>query len=286
MKTKRGNFTFMLLILPSLAGIMLFYFIPFAVSLYYAMIDNVANMNFVWFDNFAATLTNELFLQASGNTLFFMIVSIPIGIFLSLSIALCLKKMKRGRIIASIALLLPIVVPSGTIVYFWKIIFDTNGLMNKGLSMLGFEIANPGQGPFAMVIIILVFLWKNVAYNVVLFWSGLNWIPKVYYEQYALEGGSPIKQFKNITLVYLMPTTFVVILMSIVNSFKVFREIYLLYGAYPTTEIYMLQHYINNQFASLNMQKLSSAAYILFLVISVVLLILFYAQKKTTDTYQ
>ncbi len=286
MKIKKSNRIFILLILPSLLGIMLFYFIPFAVSLYYAMIDNVANMNFVWFDNFIQTLTNDLFLQASGNTLFFMAVSIPIGIFLSLCIALCLKKMKRGRIIASIALLLPIVVPSGTIVYFWKIIFDTNGLMNKALSMMGFEISNPGQGPFAMVIIILVFLWKNVAYNVVLFWSGLNWIPKVYYEQYSLEGGSPLKQFKNITLVYLMPTTFVVILMSIVNSFKVFREIYLLYGAYPTTEVYMLQHYINNQFASLNMQKLSSAAYILFLVISVVLLILFYAQKKTTDTYQ
>lgn len=77
-----------------------------------------------------------------------------------------------------------------------------------------------------------------------------------------------------------------VLLMSFVNSFKVFKEIYQLYGAYPAPGIYMLQHYMNNQFMSLNMQKLCTAAYLLFLALSVLLLFLFYAQKRITDTYQ
>ena len=83
------------------------------------------------------------------------------------------------------------------------------------------------------------------------------------------------------TWIYLSPTTFVVLLMSIVNNFKVFKEVYMLYGAYPDPDIYMLQHYMNNQFLSLNMQKLSSAAYILFLVIGILLLIVFYAKSAS-----
>ena len=100
------------------------------------------------------------------------------------------------------------------------------------------------------------------------------------------KGAGAWAQFWNVTWIYLSPTTFVVLLMSIVNSFKVFKEVYMLYGAYPSPDIYMLQHYMNNQFLSLNMQKLSSAAYILFLVIGVVLLVLFYAQKRVTAAYQ
>ena len=284
MKTKK-NKVYLLFILPSFLGVMLFYVVPFLLSFYYALIDNMGTKNFVGLDNFISTITNDLFLQASGNTLIFIVLSVPLGMLISLFLALTLKRLKRGKVIASLFLLFPIIIPSGTIVYFWKIIFDTNGLLNKLLYSMGFDIQNLGQSGFAMVVIVLVFLWKNVSYNIVLFWSGLNWIPGVYYEQYQLEGGTNFQQFKNITWVYLSPTTFVVLLMSIVNSFKVFKEIYLLYGAYPTKDIYMLQHYMNNQFQSLNIQKLSSAAYIMFLVISMVLIILFYAQKKISDSY-
>ena len=137
-----------------------------------------------------------------------------------------------------------------------------------------------------MASLVVIFLWKNVSYNIILFWSGLNWIPKTYYEQMALEGAGVFRQFANVTWVYLSPTTFVVLLMSIVNSFKVFKEVYMLYGSYPSPDIYMLQHYMNNQFAAMNMQKLSAAAYIMFLVIGLALLAVFYAQKRVTDSFQ
>ncbi len=275
-----------LFLLPSLLGVLLFYAIPFGFSLYYALIDNMGSQSFVGLQNFSDTLANSLFQSAALNTAIFIGLSVPLGMALSLFLSLCLQGMKKGRAPATMLLLLPLVVPSGTIVYFWKVLFDGNGLVQKFLLQMGFSHEAVSQNGWAMGVLVAVFLWKNVSYNIVLFWSGLNWIPKTYYEQMALEGAGKWKQFTNVTWIYLSPTTFVVLLMSIVNSFKVFKEVYMLYGAYPSPDIYMLQHYMNNQFLSLNMQKLSSAAYILFLVIGIVLLVVFYAQKRVTDAYQ
>lgn len=283
---RRKTIAYWVLLLPSLLGVLLFYVVPFGYSLHYALIDNMGTKRFVGLQNFADTLSNELFQSAAWNTAVFIGISVPLGMVVALLLSLCLQKMKRGRIPATLALLLPLVVPSGTIVYFWKVLFDNNGLWQKFLLQLGFSHVWVSQNQWAMGVLVVVFLWKNVSYNIVLFWSGLNWIPKTYYEQMELEGAGAWAQFWNVTWIYLSPTTFVVLLMSIVNSFKVFKEVYMLYGAYPSPDIYMLQHYMNNQFLSLNMQKLSSAAYILFLVIGVVLLVLFYAQKRVTDAYQ
>ncbi len=274
-----------LFLLPSLLGVLLFYAVPFLFSLYYALIDNMGSQRFVGLQNFIDTLSNSLFQSAALNTCIFVGVSVPIGMAVSLFLSLCLQGMKRGRPLATM-LLLPLVVPSGTIVYFWKVLLDSNGLLQKWLLQAGVPHEWLAQNSWVMGVLVVVFLWKNVSYNIVLFWSGLNWIPQTYYEQMALEGAGKWRQFTNVTWVYLSPTTFVVLLMSIVNSFKVFKEVYMLYGAYPSPDIYMLQHYMNNQFLSLNMQKLSSAAYILFLVIGMALLVVFYAQKRVTDAYQ
>jgi multiple sugar transport system permease protein len=284
MKRKTG--VYWLFLLPSLIGVLLFYVIPFGYSFYYALIDNMGTQKFVGMQNFKDTLTNELFQSAAMNTVVFIGLSVPLGVGIGLALSLCLRRMKGKKAVAATALLLPLVVPSGTIVYFWKVLFDSNGLWQKFLLQLGLPHEWVSQNQWTMGILVVVFLWKNVSYNIVLFWSGLNWIPEIYYEQARLEGASSWQQFCHITWVYLSPTTFVVLLMSIVNSFKVFKEVYMLYGAYPSPDIYMLQHYMNNQFLSLNMQKLSSAAYILFLVLGIILLILFYAQKKVTDAYQ
>lgn len=283
---KKKTAVYWLFLLPSLLGVALFYVIPFGFSLYYAVIDNMGSRRFVGLDNFIETLQNPLFQSAAWNTLRFLALSVPLGMGIALFLALCLRRMKRGRVPATLALLLPLVVPSGSIVYFWKVLFDGNGLFQKVLLLLGQSHEAASQSGWAMGVLVAVFLWKNVSYNIVLFWSGLNWIPQTYYEQMALEGAGPWRQFTGVTWVYLAPTTFVVLLMSIVNSFKVFKEVYLLYGPYPSPEVYLLQHYMNNQFASLNLQKLSSAAYILFLVIGLVLLALFYAQKRVTDSLQ
>lgn len=283
---KRKERTYFLFILPSLLGVLLFYTIPFLFSFYYALIDNMEDRNLVGLQNFAQTLSNPLFRRALGNTAFFMVLAVPLSMALGLALAICLQKLRRGKALMTMVLLLPLVVPSGTIVYFWKVLFDTNGLVRELLLLGGVPHEALSRYSWPMGVLVLIFLWKNVSYNIVLFWSGLNWIPKTYYEQMELEGAGPWRRFTGVTWVYLSPTTFVVLLMSIVNSFKVFKEVYLLYGNYPNPKIYMLQHYMNNQFLMSNMQKLSSAAYILFLLISLILLAVWHAQKRVADNLQ
>ena len=283
---KKHTHIYWLFLLPSLLGVMMFYIIPFIFSIYCALIDNLGDSHFVGLGNFAAALKNPLFGQAAGNTLLFIGLCVPLGMALALFLSLCLQKMRRGRVPATLALLVPLVVPSGSIVYFWKVLFDQNGLLRKLLLQTGLSDEFVFQSSWTMAVLVVVFLWKNVSYNIVLFWSGLVWIPRTYYEQMALEGAGAWRQFLSVTWVYLSPTTFVVLLMSVVNSFKVFKEIYMLYGPYPSTDIYMLQHYMNNQFQSLSLPQMCSAAYILFLAVSLVLLLVFRLQKRVTDAYQ
>src|SRR5699024_1209148 len=159
-------------------GVLVFYVVPFGYSLWYAVTDNIIDQNFVGLKNFAATLSNSLFRNAAFNSAVFMVVSVPLGMALALVLSICLQKMKQGRVIATMALLLPLVVPSGTIVYFWKVLFGSNGLVNEFLLRLGFSHPWVSQNQWTLGVLVAIFLWKNVSYNIVLFWSGLNWIPK------------------------------------------------------------------------------------------------------------
>jgi multiple sugar transport system permease protein len=119
----------------------------------------------------------------------------------------------------------------------------------------------------------------------VLFLAGLSAIPKEYYEYASVEGAGAISKFFRITLVYITPTAFLVFIMSIINSFKSFKEIYLICGAYPHQTIYMLQHYMNNQFAALNYQKLTSAAYVLSIFIIALVLLIYRWQNKRAENF-
>ena len=283
---KKNRKIYWLFLAPSLLGVAVFYCVPFLYAAYYAVIDNIGSGQFVGLQNFIDVLQNELFRTAAKNTLIFMALTVPLGMALALLTALCLRKISRGRQLLSLCLLLPLVVPSGTGAYFWKILFDQNGLLIRTLVLFGVPHESLIQLNGRMAILVFVFLWKTVSYNTILFWSGLNWIPKTYYEQMALEGGGHLAQFRQVTWIYLAPTTFVVFLVSVVNAFKVFKEIYMLFGAYPGPDIYMLQHYMNNLFAALNLPRLSSIAYILFVCIGAVLLVVFRLQKRVSDALE
>jgi multiple sugar transport system permease protein len=125
-----------------------------------------------------------------------------------------------------------------------------------------------------------MFLWKNLGYNMILFMSALASIPKDVIEVAQLEGAGKWYQFIHIKLRYLSPTMLFVFILSLINSFKIFREVYLLTGDYPYDKLYMLQHFMNNTFNSLDYQKLSSAAVIFALVMIVIIAILMVLENK------
>lgn len=271
-----------LFLLPSLGGVLVFYLLPFVLSLYYGMIDNMGSRQFVGLQNVVETLKNPMFLQAAGNTAVYLGLSIPLILLISLGLAFLLH---RGNRTLLFALLVPLVLPSGVTAFFWNAIFSAGGLINKMLYLLGLPLVNWKTSAVAIVIPVILFLWKNTGLITAIMLIGYSRIPREYYEIAAGEGATPRICFYKVTLPYLAPTLFLSGLIAMIQSFKVFRELYILFGAYPNPHLYLLQHYMNNQFSSLNLQKLSAASHILFALMEAVILLTYLMQKQLSDRF-
>ena len=262
---------------PSLIGFLLFYVLPFGQSVLLSFQDRFDQHPTLM--NYAELLQSSSFRKVAANSLLFTGISVPIIVILSLAIALMLNKRVFGRRAMRTAYVLPLVVPVASLVLLWQILFDWNGTINAVCSHFGLERVDWMQSDAAMWVVILMYVWKNLGYNVILFLAGLQNIPEQYYEIANLEGASPLRKLFGITFVYLTPTTFLVLLMSVVNSFKVFRETYLVAGAYPHDRIYMLQHYMNNMFLSLDIEKLSAAATLMAAAVLILVFVLFRVER-------
>ncbi|AOT68190.1 carbohydrate ABC transporter permease [Geosporobacter ferrireducens] len=281
---KYNNKTALFFLAPSLIGFLIFFFVPFVGGLYYSFVDSPVGGSFVGLANYIDLLRNAVFLKAGYNTMVFTAIAVPLNILFSLGFALLLNRRIYGRNIIRMGFIIPLVVPVASVVLVWQILFDINGSINALISSLGLSPIDWMKTEYARLVVVIVYLWKNTGYNMVLFLAGLQNIPPEYYEAADIDGASNWHKFRNITLVYLTPTTFFVFVMSIINSFKVFREVYLISGAYPHDSIYMLQHYMNNKFASLDYQMLTSAAFIMAVVIYILVLFLFRIQRRINST--
>jgi len=263
---------------PSLAGFALFYLVPFGQSVVYSFQDRVGGIGLTM-ANYQELFLSSSFQKAAGNTFRFMIVSVPLVTVLSLALALLLNQRVFFRNMLRTVYVLPLVVPVASIVLVWQIVFDWNGALNRLLGSYGLDRIDWMKSDWAGAVVVLIYVWKNIGYNVVLFLAGLQNIPEQYYEIADLEGAGPARKLFGITLTYLTPTTFLVVFMSVLNSFKVFRETYLVAGDYPHDRIYMMQHYMNNMFLSLDIQKLSAAAVLMAICILALVAVLFRTEK-------
>jgi carbohydrate ABC transporter membrane protein 1, CUT1 family (TC 3.A.1.1.-) len=174
----------------------------------------------------------------------------------------------------------PLMVPVASVVLIWQVLFDNHGVINEAIALFGGNPVDWFKSQYGQVVVIILFLWKNLGYNMILFMSALAAIPTDVLEVARLDGAGVWKQFFYIKLRYITPTIFFVGIMSLINSFKVFREVYLLAGDYPVTSLYMLQHFMNNTFRSLDYQKLSAAAIIMAIVMAVIIGLLFIFEDK------
>ena len=280
-KLKRQDFMRSLCFLsPSLIGVGVFFIVPFGVVVYYSMIDGVGSRNFVFLENFIKLFNNSAFIMAAKNTLQFSAIAVPLAVILSIVLALMLECRIPMKSQFRTFFLSPMMVPVASVVLIWQVLFNYNGTINEFLAL--FEIAKIDwlQSDHCQAVVIILFLWKNLGYNMILFMAGLANIPKELLEVADVEGASEWYKFFAIKLRYLSPTVLFVTILSLINSFKVFREVYLLTGDYPYEKLYMLQHFMNNTFKSLDYQKLSAAAVVMALVMVVLIALLFYAEDK------
>ena len=263
---------------PSLLGVGIFFILPFCVVVYYSLIDGVGSKNFVFLQNFIKLFDNSAFRLAAKNTLTFSAMAVPLAVVLSMVLALMLESRIPLKSQFRTFFLSPMMVPVASVVLIWQVLFNYNGTINEFLMLFGADKIDWLQSQFAPVVVLLLFLWKNLGYNMILFMAALNNIPKELLEVADVEGAGEMYKFFAIKLRYLSPTVLFVTILSLINSFKVFREVYLLAGAYPYETLYTLQHFMNNTFDSLDYQKLSAAAVLMALVMVVIIALLFKAE--------
>ena len=265
---------------PSLVGLCVFFVLPFTVVIYYAMIDNPIGANFVFLDNFISVLNNSAFQQAAKNTLTLAAICVPLAMLLSLLLAVLLDENVYFASHFRTFFISPMMVPVASIVLIWQVLFHYNGAVNEWLSVFGVAKIDWMKSDYNQLVVILLFLWKNLGYNMILFMSALSNVPKDMLEAATIDGASAFGKFWYIKLRYISSTVLFVTVLSLINSFKVFREVYLLTGDYPYNGLYMLQHYMNNTFSSLDYQKLSAAAIIMAIVMVVIIGALFLFENK------
>lgn len=260
---------------PSVLGVLIFFVIPFGVVVYYSFIKSPLNHEFVFLDNYRALFQNSAFRMAAKNTLSISAMAVPLAVILSLALAVMLEARIPLKSQFRTFFLSPMMVPVASVVLIWQVLFHYNGVVNEFLTSLSVDKIDWLKSSWSQFVVVVLYLWKNLGYFMILFMSALANIPKELLEVADVEGAGPVYKFFAIKLRYLSPTILFVTILSLINSFKVFREIYLLTGRYPYETLYTLQHFMNNTLGSLDYQKLSAAAVLMAIVMVVIIAVLF-----------
>lgn len=267
----------LLWVMPSFLGVLLFYLLPYGDVVRRSFLGAVDN-RFVGLENYRTVFGNTAFWLAVKNTLCFTAVCIPVLILLALGCAAILFRSRYGGLIKS-AFLMPMALPAVSVALMWRLLFHSQGLLNQWLTHLGIvgsDWMNTGQ---AFWVLVFSYIWKNLGYDIVLWMAGLAGISEHIYEAARVDGAGEWQCFVKITLPNLKPSLYTITVLSFLNSFKVFRESYLVAGDYPHESIYMMQHLFNNWFRGYSFDKMAAAA----VLESIVLLLLILMLQKAWD---
>lgn len=257
MKKKNNG---LLLALPALAGFMGFYFIPFLITVWYSLSFGIGRREFVGLDNFRELFQNEMFRLAIWNTCKYILVTIPVTLGIAIFLAVLLQTTIRGVKFFQLSFLYPLILPIASVVLAIQFLWGDNGIWNRLLEMLGKNRVEWLDSSWVFWILCLLYVWRFTGYYILIYLARIQMIPKEYYEYASLFGASKGAKFRYITWPILLPTFLFTIVLAVMNAFKCYREAFLLGGNYPNESIYLLQHFMNNNFQNMNYQKISAAA--------------------------
>lgn len=262
-----------LFLTPSLAAVSVLVLLPFLDVVRRSFFSAMSGQ-FMGLANYKNVLENGAFRLAAWNTLRFTAVCIPLLLLFSLLLALLVSALKERRGVFKTSFLLPMAIPVASIVLLWRTFFHENGLFNALLSLVGLPRADWLDSAGTFGVLVFSYLWKNTGYDMVLWLSGLTAIPPALGESSALDGAGPLRRFFHITLPGLSSSFSTIAVLSLLNSFKVFREAYLISGSYPNESIYMLQHLFNNWFTKLDVDKMCAGAVLMALAVAALIALL------------
>ncbi len=260
---------------PALLVIGVFFLLPVAAALGLSLTDydiyalaNLGNLRFVGLANYLRLLQTPLFWQALGNTLYFVVAGVPLSIGLSLGSALLLhSRLARYRSFFRTVLFAPVVTSLVAVAVVWRYLFHTRyGMVNYVLGYLGVGAVNwLGDPQWAMPTIILLAVWKNFGYNMVIFLAGLQTIPEGLYEAARIDGASWSRQTRHITLPMLGPTLLLVGILTTAGYFQLFAEPYVMTQGGPLHSTRSVLYFMYEEgFKWWNLGAASAVAFLLF----------------------
>ncbi|MDX1699734.1 MAG: sugar ABC transporter permease [Melioribacteraceae bacterium] len=277
---------------PALSAIFLFFFLPVIAAFLISFTDfdiyslsDYSNARFIGFGNYVNLFGDPLFWKALTNTFLYVIIAAPLSIAVSLGAALMLNsKLIKFKSIFRLTYFLPVVTTLIAVSIIWRFIYHPKfGILNYLLSILNVDAIDwLGDPNIALPAIILMSVWKNFGYNMIIFIAGLQNIPQYLYEAADLEGASGWQKFKSITIPMLAPTTLFISIITMIGFFQLFAEPYVMTQGGPLNSTLSIVLYMYNEgFRWWNMGYSASIAFVLFFIIFIATLIQFKVQKNT-----
>lgn len=280
---------------PALTVIGLFFGLPVIAALALSLTDfdiyalaDLNNLRFVGLGNYAGLLQNPLFWKSLGNTLYFVVVGVPLSVAMSLGAALLLhSKVGRLKPFFRTAFFAPVVTTVVAVAVIWRYLFHTKyGLVNWGLSSVGIDAIDwLGDPHWAMPTIILFAVWKNFGYNMIIFLAGLQSIPEDLYEAARIDGAGTWKQFRHVTLPMLGPVLLLVSILTMAGYFQLFAEPYVMTQGGPLESTKSVLYLMYEEgFKWWNLGNASAVAFLLFvLMVATTSGLLWLARRKGVE---
>ncbi len=282
-----------LFVFPSFAHLLLFFLIPLGFSLWLSFHDwrglITRGIPFVGFENYRFMLGDRRWWNAVGNTVYYTFVSVPLGMAVSLVIALVMNLRIRGVYLFRALFFVPVITSWVAVSVVWLWLLDGNiGLLNYALGLVGIDGPNWLENPrTAMLALILIATWKGAGFQMIIWLAGLQGIPNVLYEAALVDGANRWQRFWNITLPMLAPTTFFLLITGVIGSFQVFTPVFVMTKGGPlgSTDVAVYRIY-ERAFVNFDFGYASALAWVLFAFIFVATLIqLWYMRRNLGKTY-
>ncbi|SKA08404.1 multiple sugar transport system permease protein [Pilibacter termitis] len=250
-------------ILPSVLGVLLFYLVP----LVFIVLSSFQRGGSFSFESYQIVWKNVAFWLATKNTLLFMLIAIPLLMTLSLAFARFLSKSIGAFDRLKIVYILPLALPAVSMSLFWRFFFAPRGLLN-GFLHVKIDWLDTA---LSFLVVIFLFIWKNFGYMMILWLAGIMSVSQSMIEAARIDGASERTIFLRIILPTIQPTAVVVYLLSLIQSFRVFRDIYALAGDYPHEQMYLWQHLFNNWFRDFELDKMTAGTCVYLLILLIAL---------------
>ncbi|ELZ32607.1 sugar ABC transporter permease [Halogeometricum pallidum JCM 14848] len=225
---------------------------------------------FIGLDNYVQLLHDKVFWKSLQNTVFYAAMLLLFDVPIALGLALLLNMKLRGTRFYSAAIFLPVVTSWVVVSLIWTWIYSpTNGILNISLASLGLPTFDwLGNRALAMPAVTAMSIWKHIGFNMVIFLAGLGGIPDHYYEAAIIDGANRWQRFRYITLPLLKPTAFFVIIVTMIFSFRVYTQVYVMTNGGPVHATYTLMYYFWEQgFGRFNYGYASAMAVVLLVIV-------------------